>query len=479
MVAALAFSASANPPVIGPQVRIDPGAGTFACNETTAVASDFNPLQIVAGWNDWRRSPTVSSELINSGFALSLDGGLTWTDFLIRPPGPNQSGVEGDPMCCADPRTGTIWAGAISFTGGGGIYVARKDPGSSNFAPAVMAHTGGGDDKCWMTAGPRPGLPDSTRVYITFNLGVIWSDNLGTTWTLPVSMGSGLGFLPRVGPAGELYVAYWNTGSGVMLKRSLNGGSTFTTHTIATRMDVWGTQDGSRFPGTFRAPSLSYLDVDPNTGALHAVYFDTTNIINGQRNVDLYYTTSVNQGTTWSTPVVINNDASPPGDQFFPWIEVDDYSRLHIVFLDSRHTVQNDNVTNGMFDAYYMYSDDGGTTWKEHRLTDTSWNSDFDGLNRPQQFIGDYLALGSACNSVYPAYISTSTGDPNVYTRKITFTGNPDLNTDSVIDVGDLLAFLSLWGPCPAPPTLCPADIDGDCDIDVNDLLALLAAWTA
>lgn len=411
--------------IVGPPVRIDPGGGTFAANETTAAASEFNPDVVIAGWNDWRRS--TSQEIINCGFTVSFDGGQSWSDFLLRPPAANQTGVEGDPMTAYDDRTGTLWAGGIAFGGNGGLYVARLDPGETTFEPSVMARVTGSADKGWMIAGPRPGEPNSTRLYITYNQGVIWSDNMGQTWTSPISLGGGIGFLPRIGPNGELYVAYWDFGSGMLLKRSLNGGSSFTTHLIATRMDTWGTQDGSRFPGTFRVPPMCYLAVDPNDGTLYAVYFDTTNIVNNQRNVDLYFTKSTNQGTSWTTPVVINDDGNPPGDQFFPWIEVDESGRLQIVFFDSRHTNQNDGVTNGMFDAYFTFSEDGGTTWNEIRLSPQSWNSNNDGLNRGQQFLGDYLGMAVAGNRAYPAYLDTTLGDPNVYTRVIEFGVTTDI----------------------------------------------------
>jgi len=405
--------------IVGPPVRIDPGGGTAAANETTASASEFNPNVVIAGWNDWRQS--TSQEIIRSGFTVSFDGGQTWTDFLLRPPAANQSTVEGDPMSAYDDRTGTLWAGAISFASNGGLYVARLNPGDTSFQPSVMARVTGSADKCWMCAGPRPGLPDTTRVYIAYNQGVIFSDDMGQTWTSPVSLGSGIGFLPRIGPSGELYVAYWNFGTSMLLKRSLNGGASFTTHTIATRMDTWGTQDGSRFPGNFRVPPMCYIAVDPNDGTLYAVYFDTTNILSNGRNVDLYFTKSTNQGTSWTTPVAINGDGNPPGDQFFPWIEVDQEGRIQIVFFDSRHTNQNDNVINGMFDAYFMFSEDGGTNWTEIRLTPQSWNCNNDGLNRSQQFLGDYLGMAVAGDRAYPAYLDTTLGDPNVYTRVIEF----------------------------------------------------------
>ena len=121
----LAAAAFAVTPIIGPQQRIDVAGGTDAANETTGAASSVSPGDIIAGWNDWRDSG--GSEVIRAGYAISTDGGQSWIDDVLRPPGPNQSGVEGDPMAAFDERTGNLWLGAISFSGNGGLYVARKN----------------------------------------------------------------------------------------------------------------------------------------------------------------------------------------------------------------------------------------------------------------------------------------------------------------------------------------------------------------
>ncbi|MHC5007928.1 MAG: hypothetical protein ACYTGF_11275 [Planctomycetota bacterium] len=462
-ILALGSLAYATEPIIGPQVRVDVTGGPEWANETTASASELFPLRVVAGWNDHREGPGS-----RFGVALSFDGGRTWTDFLIRPPAAYEGDVEGDPMVAHDDRTGTLWAGAMSFWGGGGIYVARLEPGDTSFQPSVMAEHGL-VDKGWMTAGLRYGFPQSTRLYCAYNLGLIWSDDMGETWTDPVGLGSGSGFLPRVGPNGEVYVSYWDWGSGVRLKRSLDGGHTITTHTIATRMDVWGVYDTDRFPGIFRVPSFTYLEVDPNSGALYALYFDTTNYVDGQANVDLYFTKSVDQGSSWSVPVVINGDADPPGDQFFPWMEVDREGRVHVVFLDSRNVVQDDDVPNGFFDAYYTYSDDGGHTWNEYRLTRDSWNSA--GIN----FLGDYSGMAVAGNRVVPVYIQVEGGDPRIYANVIEFPADCPWDcaepADDVVSVVDFLALLAQWGQA---GTAC--DFDGS-GVSVTDFLELLANW--
>ena len=56
-----------------------------------------------------------------------------------------------------------------------------------------------------------------------------------------------------------------------------------------------------------------------------------------------------------------------------------------------------------------------------------------------------------------------------------------DLNGDHHVNVPDLLIVLNAWGTCPAPPTLCPADIapepNGDGVVNVFDLLMVITNW--
>lgn len=474
----LAASASAQLPNVAPAQRIDAG-GTAAAHETTGSASPVNPMEIIAGWNDWRASPVPSNEVIRTGFSLSLDGGATWSDFLLRPPVGNQSGVEGDPMTAWDPRTGDLYAGGISFSAGSnsGIYVARKTPGAATFDPAVMARVTSGTDKPWMVVGPRPGLPDTSRIYVAYNEGVIWSDDFGATWTDPMATSSGIGFLPRVGPNGELYISYWDFNDGVRILRSFDGGQTFDDRLAAVRMDVWGTQDGSRTPGTFRVPPINTMAIGPD-GSINIVYMDTTDVVGGQFDIDMYLVRSTDQGLNWTTPSIIADDPedAPLADQIFPWIEVDENGGLHVVFLDTVNDVRPDGGTTGIYDAYYASSIDDGVTWRRQRLSPVSFDSNNDGLTRPMQFFGDYLGMANAGDRMYPIYPDSSSGDPDVYTNVITLGVPNDLDGDGVIGFGDIVVLLSAWGPCPGPPS-CTGDLDGDGNVGLSDLLALLASF--
>lgn len=53
-----------------------------------------------------------------------------------------------------------------------------------------------------------------------------------------------------------------------------------------------------------------------------------------------------------------------------------------------------------------------------------------------------------------------------------------DINGDGVVALDDLLAMISMWGPC-GEGNQCPADLDGDGLVNVVDLLVLLESWSA
>lgn len=405
---------------VGPQIRIDPGRGTAAANETSIAASTPQGFEIVGSWNDWSAG-SQQNEVIRSGVALSSDGGATWTDFLLRPPANMQSGVEGDPYTIFDHRTGNVWAGAISFAGNGGVYLARKTIGANTFQPSVAVRQSGSADKIWGAAGIIPGNPSSTRLYVAYNLGVQRSDDLGSTWTNPLSLGSGLGFAPWVGPQGDVYVTYWDfSGNRFMLRRSTDGGNSFlAAQALVTRSGTWGTGDPTEIPGNCRVPALPCIVADPISGRLYVVYFDRTDMRQGLWNVDLYLMTSNDRGVTWSAPVRIEDDGSP-ADEFFPWACVDRSGRLHIFYLSTRmNPTQLDSSRDFFADAYYTYSDDGGATFSRTRLTPQTFNYRDDGLNRSMDFIGDYEGIAYAGNRVYPCYNSAQNGDPDIFSHVI------------------------------------------------------------
>jgi hypothetical protein len=90
--------------------------------------------------------------------------------------------------------------------------------------------------------------------------------------------------------------------------------------------------------------------------------------------------------------------------------------------------------------------------------------------NAQQADAGAYeLVIANECGE--------SISDPAIVT--IVVVG--DITGDGNVDVDDLLAVINGWGPCPAPPDACAADIapggGGDGAVDVDDLLMVINNW--
>ena len=86
------------------------------------------------------------------------------------------------------------------------------------------------------------------------------------------------------------------------------------------------------------------------------------------------------------------------------------------------------------------------------------------------------LFIDVAGNRVYPSYLSTTAGDPNIYMHEIRFELAGDLNDDGRVNVLDLIQLLVAWGACPGGE--CPADLSEDGVVNVLDLIQMLARWT-
>ena len=404
------------PVSVGPAVRIDTGGGMAHAAEVSLAATDDGLL--VAAWNDLREAGAAGEWRL--GWATSDDAGLSWSDGLLRPPGALPGDFEGDPMTAFDPRTGTLWVGGTQFFGDE-LYLSRRPAGAAEFtAPEIVAT--GFLDRGQLVAAPDPQQPQTTLLHMAHISGLQTSADFGQTWGAVVAWAeSGFAHHPTAGLDGEVYVTYSDFEDRILMQRSLDGGSTLESAVeVAIRMDTWDTQDGSRFPGLFRVAPLPFLASSPVDGTLYCVYFDTTEVVEGQANVDLYLTTSGDRGLTWSLPSVVNEDADPPGDQFHPWIEVDDAGRIHLVFFDSRNTLQDDDVEDGRIDVYHSVSNDSGASWTETRLTSQPFSTDVAQWSVNQlQFLGDYLGLATAGGRTWVAYPTTENGDLDLFVREI------------------------------------------------------------
>lgn len=67
---------------------------------------------------------------------------------------------------------------------------------------------------------------------------------------------------------------------------------------------------------------------------------------------------SRNGGSTWQVRTPHATADANTVDRFHPWLKVDSNGRVHVVFYDTRNSVNRAGV-----DFYYSYSENGGDTW--------------------------------------------------------------------------------------------------------------------
>jgi len=368
--------------------------------------------------------------------ARSTDGAASFVvSEAISPSG--ASGIPYDAMSAFDPVTRTAFSGAMSANATSGeraVWVAGESKNQSSFGSGVVVATGPVVDKGWMAAGPLPANPSTSALYLAYSSGLQRSLNGGSTFGAAVPIDPlttatfGVGFQPRVGPGGQLTISYYSEGGSIAVGEarfvtSNNGGQALSAPiTIAsTSANLSGLADA--VPGSFRVAPFVIHARDPQTGALYAVYNDVTGTGPNGPNVDVLMKKSTNGGTSWSTAKIVSSDSTPPSAQFHPWLDIDATGRLHLLYLDNRRQPTADSDATAYVDVYYAFSEDGGQTWQEQRLTTTPLDSSTTNWSPfepgSEQFIGDYLGMAVSPHAVYLAYPGDDRGEVAMYAVRV------------------------------------------------------------
>lgn len=134
----------------------------------------------------------------------------------------------------------------------------------------------------------------------------------------------------------------------------------------------------------FRLVPYGSLAIDrsggPYDGRLYVAYFDHTE---GHGETKLVW--SGDHGTTWSAPVVVNDD-NGTADQFMPVLSVGPDGTVDVSWQDRR-----DDAANHLFHTYYAYSLDGGVTFSPNlRVTSAPSDEQHSHHQNGMIFLGDY-----------------------------------------------------------------------------------------
>jgi hypothetical protein len=277
-------------------------------------------------------------------FVRSTNSGVSWRDTLFIPQAGSGSGVDYPKI---DQRGPNLLVGYYNSSGNGYIGACRStDWGATWNASQVYVSNATGQGNC-----PRFSKPPSTNAYFMWGQPAAWQPS--TVW----------------------------------FNRSVDLGATWGTPTQILALSM-----SSHLPNLRASHTFPVMDVAPNGN----IYCTVMDMLQGN-GWDVAFIKSTDNGTTWSTPVRVNDDVGTPNaDQLEPWTEVDDYGNIHVFWLDNRNYYST-NIYG--CDVYYSYSTDQGVTWAANeRVNDispiSSMASDFSRM-------GDYQVIDSDPTHVY------------------------------------------------------------------------------
>lgn len=389
-----------------PQVfTLSPEPGPFT--EPSVAVNPKNPHQVVAVFQD------------NVRASYSEDAGKTWN--AAEGVAPKDYRVSGDVSTVFDLRGHAFVCyiafdklGTFNYWGHGatrnGIFVRRSLDGGKTWeadhVPVAQQPTAPGipfEDKPYIVA-------DQSKSKFAGNLYVGWtrwrladsqmvisrSTDDGKTWSEPVEIdahpglprddnGAAEGFDGAVDPDGTVY-AIWSQDDDIMLTSSHDGGETFSRarpviHTAPIMYAIDTLERANGFP---------QIAIDPKNKRLYITWTDYRN-----GDLDVFISSSSDQGKHWTAPVRVNDDPIHNGaEQFFQWMAVDPVDgSINVIFYDRRRDPENKRQIVAL-----ARSMDGGRSFKNYAWTEQPFQVS------AGVFFGDYNGLAAYGGRVYGAW---------------------------------------------------------------------------
>jgi len=361
--------------------------------------------------------------LYGANYFQSSNAGLTWGGTVNGAGGAN----SGDPTTAIG-LNGRQYINFISSTDGQAI--AYSDDGSTWLNSTIAPSPGDLADKNHMWIDNSPTSPYEGNLYTAWTdfggtddtqIKISHSTNDGVTWSTPINISSAIlagshnqGVNVQTGPNGEVYVVWavydsWPSDeTAIGFAKSTDGGVTFQP-AVRVISNIKGIRN-TAVSKSQRVNSFPVMAVDISGGGNNGnLYIVWTNVgvpgTNTGTNKSVYLIRSTNGGTTWSTPIRVNQGANVAGKEaYFPWISCDpETGVLSAVFYDDR------NTTSAQCETFAGYSLDAGNTWTDFAVSDVAFTpTPITGL--ASSYMGDYLGITSKGGKVYPCWTDTRGG---------------------------------------------------------------------
>lgn len=415
------------------------------------LSIDVHPTNSNIVFASANATPWPVSGIYGTGVYWSLNGSTTWTGFDNPPFGGN----SGDPVSVIG-TNGYFYEGYINNSSGQGISVSTNN-GTSWSSYTVAPNPGSLADKNHLMVDRHPGSPYENRVYAAwtdfggtndYDVVFKYSTNFGQTWSAAINISNNLssylnqGVNIQTGPNGEVYVIWavyigssvTDGEDGIGFAKSTNGGVSFSAPSYIYQTTNFGIRGTLSSKSGIRVSSFPSAAVDrtggPRNGWIYVTWPQRT-VAPAGSDPDIVTVRSTNGGTTWSTPLRVNNDPMNNGkDQYYPWMCVDQATgQVNYVFYDSR------DVNNDSAQVYMARSLDGAFTFENIKISDGKFKpKPISGLAGGYQ--GDYIGIAALNNIAYPYWAEDRTGNYQGWMAVVTFgpgiTHTPLTNTENL-----------------------------------------------
>jgi hypothetical protein len=406
---------------------------TSTQSENSTVVSPNDNLHVL---NSNNSTPVPAGSIYGANYFHSFDGAETW-DGQIQGAGGSNSG---DPAACIN-LTGRYYIGFIDNSSGQSVSYSDDQGATWTVSKAANAPSGFGNmlDKnhLWCDKSPTSSFPGYLYdAWTTFGgsndseIGITVSSNNAVSWSAVQHISAGVnagshnqGVNLKTGPDGQAYAAWaiydsWPSDEkAIGFAKSLDGGITWVP-AVRIINNIKGIRTTEVGPN-HRVNSFPCMTVDLSNGPHRGdIYIVWPNIgvpgVNTGTGCDIYMIKSTDEGATWSTPLKVNTDPTGTGkDHYFSWITCDQANgMLSVVFYDNR------NVANNKTETWMAYSNDGGATWTDMKVSDVSMTpSPIPGL--AGGYMGDYLGIDAYNGKAYPTWADNRTGTVMTYVSPI------------------------------------------------------------
>ena len=427
-------------PTLGPNIRLgdDPPElpSDLRAQAEPHLARSFADTNLIVATFQEGRYPDAAAA--SCGYAVSTNGGLTWSRHLIPGLTRTSGGTwarASDPVAAVDLADAIYLNTLIVRTNlpQDALVVSKSTDFGQTFSQPIPVIPFEPDvDKEWLVINTFPNAPHANRIVETFKafsdpVGYIHachSDDGGASWSVPVNASGPDSYAtqPVFLPDGSLVNFYVLNVNGVWrIERSMSadGGEHFGSPALVTSLSGDQAQYDDPIARDTIQASLS-ASSDRQHGVLYLTYAALFPA-NSSPVPRIMFTRSIDKGTSWSTPMPVNDT---PGGQavFNPCIAAaPDGQHVTIAFYDKRN--QTADSAGNLVDFYLAESFDGGETWGPNiRLSEVSSDLRLAPLTPLGRMLGDYEGIVPALNFRSPGatvWIDIRNGNNDPYAIRI------------------------------------------------------------